>query len=67
VHGGKDLRRQAEAKVEEAKRLDSQGLLKQARYEERIRHRLETREIINRHEFLKRFPNGWKPSGEPKP
>jgi tetratricopeptide (TPR) repeat protein len=27
--------------------------------EDRIRHRLETREIINRKEFQARFPNGW--------
>jgi hypothetical protein len=29
-------------------------------YEQRILHRLYSREIIKRKEFLKRFPNGWK-------
>jgi hypothetical protein len=29
-------------------------------YEERIRYRLATREILNRNEHKKRFPNGWK-------
>jgi hypothetical protein len=28
-------------------------------FEQRIKHRLETREIITRLEFLKRFPTGW--------
>lgn len=32
-------------------------------YEQRILHRLYSREIIKRKEFLKRFPNGWE---EPK-
>jgi len=34
------------------------------RYEEgeqRILHRIETREIISRTEFHNKFPNGWKP------
>lgn len=30
-------------------------------YENRIRHRLHTREIITRDDFNRRFPNGWKP------
>jgi len=30
-------------------------------YETRIRHRLETREIITREQFNERFPSGWKP------
>ena len=34
-----------------------------AEYVDRIRYRLETREIISRSEFVRRFPNGWKPKG----
>jgi len=30
-------------------------------YENRILHRLKTREILSPHEFKKRYPNGWKP------
>ena len=37
-----------------------------AEYEQRILHRLHTREIINRDEFYKRYPNGWTKEGEDK-
>ncbi|MHC4206723.1 MAG: tetratricopeptide repeat protein [Planctomycetota bacterium] len=30
-------------------------------YEQRILHRIHTREIINRDEFKEKYPNGWKP------
>ena len=30
-------------------------------FEERVRHRLATRDIISRDEFAQRFPEGWKP------
>jgi hypothetical protein len=32
-------------------------------YENRIRHRLQSREIITGKEFEKRFPHGWKAEG----
>ena len=64
AHGDGDLRRRAEAKLEEAKRIDSKPL-QAARYDERILHRLQTREIISGEEFLRRFPHGWTPSGAP--
>jgi tetratricopeptide (TPR) repeat protein len=35
-------------------------------YSERILHRLESREIIDRKEFEKRFPHGWKSQAEAK-
>lgn len=65
VRGDEPLRRRAEAKLQEAKNLGGDAL-KESRYEERIRHRLHTREVINRQEFARRFPNGWKPAGGPK-
>jgi hypothetical protein len=34
-----------------------------AEYEQRILHRLHTREIISRSEFQKRYPNGWAEEG----
>lgn len=30
-------------------------------YRERIMHRLATRRILHRHDYLREFPNGWKP------
>jgi hypothetical protein len=49
--------------LEKAKAADRSGQF--AEYEMRIRHRLHTREIIEREEFQKRFPNGWtEPGGE---
>jgi hypothetical protein len=35
-----------------------------AEYEQRILHRLRTREIISRSEFQKRYPNGWTEEAE---
>lgn len=65
IHGDQISRKTAEAKLEEAKKLNDKQL-QADNYEERIRYRLESREIINREEFVKRFPNGWKPSGKSK-
>jgi hypothetical protein len=62
VSGNEALRRRAEAKLDEANRMDS-ATLGATHYVERIRHRLETREIIDSKEFFRRFPNGWHPSG----
>jgi tetratricopeptide (TPR) repeat protein len=62
VHGDVKLREMAEAKLEEAKKLGG-DVFKESNYEERIRYRLQTREIIDSKEFQRRFPNGWKPSG----
>lgn len=66
VRGDESLRRRAEEKLEASKKLDAEAI-KNANYEERIRHRLTTREIIRSEEFEKRFPNGWKPAEKPKP
>jgi DNA-directed RNA polymerase subunit RPC12/RpoP len=33
-------------------------------YEQRILHRLHTKEVIDRNEFIKRYPNGWIKEGE---
>ena len=33
-------------------------------YENRILHRLQSREIITQAEFARRFPNGWSPEQE---
>jgi hypothetical protein len=35
-------------------------------FEDRILYRLETREIIDRKEFQRRFPDGWKPKDKPQ-
>jgi hypothetical protein len=66
VRADPELRRRAEAHLQLAKNIDNDTIQK-ARYEERIRHRLQTREIINAKEFIKRFPDRWSPSGAPKP
>lgn len=38
-----------------------------AEYAQRILHRLHTRQIINREEFYKRYPNGWTKEGAETP
>jgi hypothetical protein len=32
-------------------------------FENRLQHRLQTREILSRKQFMERYPNGWKPEG----
>jgi len=51
--------------LERAKLLASDAPEQIATYENRIQHRLETREVISGEEFAKRFPNGWKPEEKP--
>ena len=65
VHGDQESRNTAEAKLKEAKRLAGRAIWFESE-ELRIRHRLETREIIDINEYTRRFPNGWKPSVKPK-
>lgn len=65
VRGNPESRKAAEAKLDQARKLDPK-VLGEDSYEQRIRYRLETREIIDKGEFAKRFPNGWKPSTKRK-
>jgi hypothetical protein len=65
VSGDDNLRRQAEDKLTEAKNLGLEAS-NSGRYEERIRHRLETREIIDSEEFMRRFPDGWQSQKDKK-
>lgn len=44
-----------------ARELESGGSKEAQEYESRIRHRLQTRNVITKEEFDKKFPNGWKP------
>jgi tetratricopeptide (TPR) repeat protein len=47
-------------KLERAKSLAGGKRADIAEYEQRIRHRLATREILSPSEYKRRFPNGWK-------
>jgi tetratricopeptide (TPR) repeat protein len=58
VTGDESFRASALAMLEEAKKLEGSASLPE--YEARIRHRLQTREIISREEFQRRYPGGWK-------
>jgi hypothetical protein len=66
VEGVEDWRAKAEAKLDEAKALGG-DMLTESRYEERIRYRLKTREIIDSEEYAKRFPETAESQEEPKP
>jgi hypothetical protein len=56
VSGQETLRQQAVAQLARAAKLVKDDPAPFEEYERRIRHRLETREIISREEFLRRFP-----------
>jgi hypothetical protein len=56
VTGKEEFRKQALLFLERATRLSGPGDPLAKEYEARIRHRLETREIITRKEYMRRFP-----------
>ena len=53
----------AERQIEIASKMKDADGPAFAEYLDRIRYRLETREIISRDEYLRRFPNGRSPKG----
>jgi hypothetical protein len=56
--GDAQFREMTEEKLQEIRRMGN--ALKGSNFEDRIRYRLETRDIINAKEFQRKFPNGWK-------
>jgi len=63
VNGDEAMKALAERQIEIASKMQGAEGPQFAEYVDRIRYRLETREIISRSEFVRRFPNGWKPKG----
>ena len=64
VTGDRQFRNRAMEMLEKAEGMKDQPL--EPTYAQRILHRLESREIIDHDEFVKRFPNGWKSQTEGK-
>jgi len=58
--GDPAFRTQCQEQMELARSLEGADSEVFREYESRIQHRLDTKEIITREEFVKRFPNGWK-------
>jgi len=59
VTGSPEFREQAMDTLEKARALVEGDDPHWTEYEQRILHRLDSREIISRDEFVKRFPDGW--------
>jgi tetratricopeptide (TPR) repeat protein len=59
--GDTQFREQALQYLEKAKASKGPEAAVVEDFENRIQHRLQTREVISRKEFKQRFPNGWKP------
>ncbi len=57
--GSEEFRTQSLARLERAKALSTADPARFEEYAARIRFRLETREIISKAEYDKRFPHGW--------
>ncbi len=57
---GQESHKQEAMKYLDAATKDS-GTPEAAEYRQRILHRLHTREVINKKEFDRRYPHGWKP------
>jgi hypothetical protein len=49
--------------LDQAKQRAGPDLSELKEFEERLRYRLHSREIISAKQFKDRFPNGWKPEG----
>jgi hypothetical protein len=47
--------------LDQAKQRAGPDLSELKEFEERLRYRLQSREIISAKQFKERFPNGWKP------
>jgi hypothetical protein len=64
AHGNEEARRSAQAQLpgEEERATLSED---EKMVVNRIEHRLATREIINRKEFARRYPQGWSPENTP--
>lgn len=63
VAGDKAVRTLAEQQIGIASKMKGADGPQFAEYLDRIRYRLETREIISRSEYRRRFPNGRSPKG----
>jgi hypothetical protein len=63
VTGDEGFRQKALKALEQTRQLSRQHEYEQQfkEYEQRILHRLHSREVIKRAEFARRFPNGWEP------
>ena len=59
VTGDEQFKEESLKKLEEARSVAGNNEVFEE-YQQRILHRLYTREIIKRDEFIKRFPNGWE-------
>jgi hypothetical protein len=59
--GNQEFRGKSLELLARIKKMDGADTDDYREYENRIEHRLATREIITQKEFARRFPNGWKP------
>ncbi len=62
--GSEEFRTEALKNLDKAAKLAGPHDAELAEYRPRILHRLETREIISRDEFYRRFPNGYQPKAK---
>lgn len=63
VSGEEATKTLAEQQIEIASKMKGADGPSFAEYADRIRYRLETRQVISRNEYLRRFPNGRSPAG----
>lgn len=63
--GAEEYRNQSRQKLDEAARLAGADTERLRDYRNRIDYRLDTREIISRKEFARRFPNGYQAGSKP--
>jgi hypothetical protein len=64
--GNEKFRKESLKRLDQARRLAGPKSLPMQEYVERIQHRLDTRQILTREEFAKRFPSGYHAAGDKK-
>ena len=66
VSGNEKYRKEAIKRLDQARKLAGPSNPHMQEYEERIQHRLDTRQILTREEYMKRFPSGYHAAGDKK-
>jgi tetratricopeptide (TPR) repeat protein len=59
VSGNEKYRKESLKRLEQARKLAGPANAETQEYVERIQHRLDTRQILTREEYVKRFPSGY--------
>jgi tetratricopeptide (TPR) repeat protein len=64
ITGNEKYRKESLKRLDQARKLAGPNNPEMQEYAQRIEHRLDTRQILKREEYQKRFPSGYHPEGK---